>query len=112
MSFPEDQIAEVKQLCPDVQLHEEAGCAYLLLPGLNLPDGCSPASMDALLCPTSRDGYPSRLFFTEKVKSPTERNWNANGVRIAERNWQAYSWKTNPSLRLIQMIAAHLGALR
>ena len=66
MSFPEDQIAEVKQLCPDVQLHEEAGCAYLLLPGLNLPDGCSPDSMDALLCPTSRDGYPSR---------PTIRIW-------------------------------------
>ena len=63
MSFPEDQIAEVKQLCPDVQLHEEAGCAYLLLPGLNLPDGCSPASMDALLCPTSRDGYPSSPSF-------------------------------------------------
>jgi len=69
MSFPEDQIAEVKQLCPDVQLHEEAGCAYLLLPGLNLPDGCSPASMDALLCPTSRDGYPSRCPFRKSLAS-------------------------------------------
>ncbi len=112
MSLSEDQIAEVKQLCPNVQLHEEAGCAYLLLPGLNLPDGCSPASMDALLCPSDRDGYPSRLFFAEKVTSLKQLNWNANGVRIAERNWQAYSWKTNPNLRLIQMIAAHLGALR
>jgi hypothetical protein len=112
MSLPEDQIAEVKQLCPHVQLHEEAGRSYLLLPGLNLPDGCSPASVDALLCPSERDGYPSRLFFAEKVKSPKELNWNANGVRIAERNWQAYSWKTKPILRLIQMIAAHLRALR
>jgi hypothetical protein len=112
MSLSEDQIAEVKQLCPNVQLHEEAGCAYLLLPGLNLPDGCSPASTDALLCPSARDGYPSRLFFAEKVTSSKQLNWNANGVRITERNWQAYSWKTNPNLRLIQMIAAHLGALR
>ena len=39
MSLSEDQIAEVKQLCPNVQLHEEAGCAYLLLPGLNFPNG-------------------------------------------------------------------------
>jgi hypothetical protein len=112
MSLPKDQIAEVKQLCPNVRIYEEAGCSYLFLPGLNLPDGCSPASVDALLCPSARDGYPSRLFVAERVKSPTERNWNANGVRIAERNWQACSWKTNPNLRLIQMIAAHLGSLR
>ena len=112
MLFPEDQIAELKQLCPDVQLHEEAGCAFLLLPGLNLPEGCRPRTLDALLCPTPRDGYPSRLFFSEKVTSPTERNWNATGIRIAERSWTAYSWKANPNLRLAQMIAAHLGALR
>ena len=35
-----------------------------------------------------------------------------NGVRIAERNWHAYSWKTSPNLRLAQMVAAHLRALR
>ena len=51
MSFPEDQAAELKLLCPDVSVVNEAGCTYLLLPGLNLPDGCSPASTDTLLCP-------------------------------------------------------------
>jgi len=112
MAFPDDQIAELKRLCPEVHLCEEAGCAYLLLPGLNLPEGCEPATSDALLCPTARDGYSSRLFFAEKVKSPTERNWNATGVRIAERSWHAFSWKANPNLRLAQMVAAHLGALR
>jgi hypothetical protein len=112
MPFPEDQVAELKQLCPDVTEVEEAGCTFLLLPGLNLPDGCSPARTDVLLCPTARDGYASRLFFAEKVQSKVERNWNATGVRIAERNWHAFSWKANPNLRLAQMVAAHLGALR
>src|SRR5438445_1269209 len=110
MSFPEDQLAELKNLCPEVSEVKEVGCTYLLLPGLNLPDGCSPTRTDALLCPSARDGYPSRLFFAERVKpnSTPEPNWNANGVRIADRNWHAYSWRTNPNLRLAQMVAAHL----
>jgi hypothetical protein len=60
MTFPDDQIVELKRLCPEVHLYEEAGRAYLLLPGLNLPDGCMPATSDALLCPTARDGCSSR----------------------------------------------------
>lgn len=110
--YPEDQVAELKLLCPDVSRVEEAGCTFLLLPGLYLPEGCNPARTDALLCPTPRDGYASRLFFAERVQSKPERNWNATGVRIAERNWHAYSWKTNPNLRLAQMVAAHLRALQ
>lgn len=114
MTFPDNQVAELKLLCHDVSQVEEAGCTYLLLPGLNLPDGCRPACTDALLCPSARDGYASRLFLAEKVQSnaKSEPNWNANGVRIVERNWHAYSWKTNPDLRLAQMVAAHLRALR
>jgi hypothetical protein len=114
MSYPEDQVVELKLLCPDVSEVKEAGCIYFFLPGLILPDGCSPARTDALLCPSARDGYPSRLFLAERVqsKAKAEPNWNANGVRIVERNWHAYSWKTNPNLRLAQMVAAHLRALR
>jgi hypothetical protein len=112
MSFTEEQVAELKQLCQAVRQYEEAGCTYLLLPGLNLPEGCSPSRLDALLCPTPRDGYSSRLFFAERVGSRAQLNWNANGVRIAERNWHAYSWKVSPDLRLAQMVAAHLRALR
>ena len=111
MRLPDDQILELKQLCPDISQVEEAGCVYVLLPGLHLPDGCTPERTDALLCPTARDGYASRLFFAEKVVSKANPNWNANGIRIAERNWQAFSWKTNPNLRLAQMVAAHLRAL-
>ena len=112
MSYPEDQVAELKLLCPDASEVQEGGCSFLLLPGLHLPDGCSPARIDALLCPTARDGYPSRLVFAEKIQTKAQRNWNASGVRIAERNWHAFSWKTNANLRLAQMVAAHLRALQ
>lgn len=114
MPFAEEQVAELKLLCADVSEVTEAGCVYVFLPGLTLPDGCSPARTDALLCPSARDGYESRLFFAERIESKarTEPNWNVNGVRIAERNWHAYSWKTSPNLRLAQMVAAHLRALR
>ena len=112
MAFPEDQVEELKRLSTCIEQCEEGGRTYLLLPGLYLPEGCSPSRVDGLLCPTERDGYPSRLFFAERVQSRNPLNWNANGVRIAERNWHAYSWKVNPNLRLVQMIAAHLRALR
>ena len=112
MTFPDDQIAELKGLAPGLKQGEEGGCAYFLLPDLALPEGCVPQRCDALLCPSARDGYPSRLFFAAQIQSRTARNWNATGVRIAERNWHAFSWKTSPNLRLAQMVAAHLRALR
>lgn len=111
-SFPDEQVAELNMLCCGVQQCEEAGFTYLLLPGLALPEGCRPPAIDALLCPTARDGYPSRLFFAERVQSAKQLNWNANAVRIVERNWDAFSWKVNPNLRLAQMVAAHLRALQ
>src|SRR6266446_1213842 len=60
MSYPEDQVAELKLLCPGVCEVKEAGCILYFLPGLILPDGCNPARTDALLCPSARDGYASR----------------------------------------------------
>lgn len=112
MGFPADQIAELKLLCADVQECEEAGGVYLLLPALRLPAGCDPPVMDVLFCPTSRDGYASRLFFSERLKSHANLNWNAQRVRILERNWDAFSWRVSAEPRLIQMIAAHLRALK
>jgi len=111
--FPTDQIDELKELYPGLALIEEAGNSYLLLPSLVLPTGCKPESVDALLCPAGRDGYPSRLFFADRIQCPKQLNWNASGVRIAERNWHAYSWKIpGTSLRLVQMVFTHLTALQ
>lgn len=112
MDFPADQVRELKHLCPEVKKAVEAGVTYFLLPGLAMPEGRSPAQVDALLCPTTRDGYPSRLFVAEQVAGGHGTNWNASNVRILERNWFAVSWRVNPNLRLAQMVAAHLEAFR
>lgn len=112
MDFPADQVAELKRLWPGAQRADEGGITYLLLPDLALPDGCSPARIDALLCPTPRDGYPSRLYFAGAVQSPTPLNW-AGQSYILGRTWRVFSWRVDePGLRLAQLVMAHLRALR
>lgn len=113
MVYPEDQILELKKICDAVSFAEEGGAGYFLLEGLNLPDECSPSRADVLLYPESRDGYNSRLYYSEKIQSPIfdKLNWNVTGIRILERNWFAYSWKINENnLRLVQLVVNHLRA--
>ncbi|MDQ3816270.1 MAG: hypothetical protein M3362_01100 [Acidobacteriota bacterium] len=112
MQFPDDQIEELKQLCPGVRQYEEGGVTYFFLPQLHLPDGCSPAQVDALLCPTAHHGYTSRLFVERLIASPQSRNWSTN-ARIMERNWHAISWQIpQTNLRLAQTLALQLRAFR
>lgn len=111
MTFPPDQITELKQLCGGVSQCGEGGCTFLLLSGLKLPEGCSPSVIDALLYPSPRDGYQSRLFFPKQIQGKNNLNWNGQ-VRIVERNWEAFSWKVSAEPRLIQMVAAHLRAFK
>ena len=115
MSFPDDQVKELKACFPGVAVAEEGGVNYLLLPQCKLPNGCEPAVLDALLCPTSRDGYTSRLFLAQKVVHKGRgQNWNpAGSVVIFGREWWAVSWKIAPGNdRLLGTVAAHLEAFK
>lgn len=112
MSFPADQVQELKSLAPGLSKCEEGGHTYFLLPGYSLPSGCRPEQTDLLLCPMPRDGYTSRLYFADQVSCRTSLHWNGT-VRVLERNWHAFSWRINQTdLRLAQMIATHLRALQ
>ena len=114
MALDQKQVDELKSYFPNLKLVEEGGFEFILISPLALPPGCTPASVDGLLCPTKRDGYSSRLFLSAKVvhKGPAQ-NWNANGVLIADRNWWAVSWNTNrENLSLFGMVMAHLDAFR
>lgn len=111
MNISKDQIDELKQLSDGIMACEEAGKTYFLIPHLLLPEGCSPQVVDALLCPSPRDGYSARLFFSENIKTHHNLNWNGT-LRILERNWYAFSWTVEPNLRLVQIIAAIVKALR
>src|SRR5688572_30637035 len=99
MAFPDDQLAELKLMCQLVAACDEAGATYILLRGLRLPEGCTPSTIDALLCPTEREGYPSRLFLSERVQGPFARNWNFDG-QVCGGKWYAFSWKVLGAMRL------------
>jgi hypothetical protein len=112
MEFPQNQIADLVKVFPGTRRYEEAGYAYFFVPDLVLPEGCHPERVDALLCPSERDGYPSRLFFSQQIRGPVTRNWNTT-CRILERTWHAFSWKIDqPGLCLVEMVLAHRGALQ
>lgn len=107
MTLPDDQVRELARLFPGVQQANEGGVTFFLIPKLSLPAGCTPERVDALLCPTARDGYPSRLFLAEQV---TSRSWST--ARILERNWHMVSWRIREGPRLAQMVMAHLDAFK
>lgn len=113
MSAPAEHVAELKALCPGAAEGTEGSTTVYVLPSLALPSGCIPAVVDALLWPGDRDGYPSRLFLSEKVVKPgAQPNWNSS-VRLLERNWHAYSFHLHRTdLRLVQMVAEHLRGLQ
>jgi len=111
MTLPDDQVGELKKFYPAAVCAREAGITYVLLPDATLPSGCKPTSVDLLLCPAAREGYPSRLYFAMQVSSSKQLNWNGT-TRVLERNWFAFSWMIPADIRLAQMVQAHLQAFR
>jgi hypothetical protein len=105
------EIDELRSVCESVSQANESGVTFLLLKGLQLPAGCTPSTVDALLCPSSRDGYDSRLYFAQQIQTSGNPNWTAQ-QRILDRNWAVFSWRTQPGLRPAQMVAVHLWGLR
>ena len=110
MAFDESQITELKHYYPDIVSVNEGGTAFILIRNLKLPKGCTPEIVNALLCPSPRDGYTSRLFLSQQIAHAGQgKNWNAAGVVIAGQKWWAVSWKTGQAnLRFLGMVIAHL----
>lgn len=107
--YPQEQIEELKAYCSKLAALPEGGITFLHMEGLRMPEGCTPAVCDALLCPVDREGYPSRLYLSVQVSSAYTQNWNVSGARIGEKNWYAFSWKlTLSSPTLAQILVEHL----
>lgn len=111
MNFSENEIEELKRIAPNLSFAQEGGYTFILIERLRLPDDCMPEIVNALLCPTPREGYQSRLYFSENITGCPVRNWNGN-IRVLERNWYAISWQVPSELRLAEMLLIHLKALR
>ena len=112
MIFPQEQIDELKIIAPNLSLAQEGGYNYIFIKDLYLPNGCKPAIVDALLCPTVKEGYESNLYYSHHITGCPLRNWNRMNVKILDRNWFAVSWKVQSGLRLSEMLLVHLKALR
>ena len=111
MAFQQEQLEELKSITPSVKAATEGGYTFLFIERLELPDGCTPYQTDVLLCPTPREGYESRLFFACQISCMAGLNWNGT-IRVLDRTWYAYSWRTKSNLRLAEMLIVHLSALR
>ncbi|ADB42777.1 conserved hypothetical protein (plasmid) [Spirosoma linguale DSM 74] len=112
MFFPEGQIDELKTIAPNLSVAQEGGYTYVFIENLRLPNNCQPAVVNALLCPTPRDGYNSRLFFSEMINGAPARNWNGQ-IRVLGTNWYGISWQIQQSgLRLSEILINHINALR
>jgi hypothetical protein len=106
----EEQIQELKALCPEARVIAEAGITYLLLPSLKLPPGATPAVVDGLLCPQQHTGYSTRLFISKPVVGKGT-NWTT--ARLVERMWHTPSWQgIGADLRLVEMVLGHLEVYR
>lgn len=104
------QLDELKRICTDAQVESEAGTDYIVLPDLKVVTGEQERILTGLLCPTQHGGYSTRLFLSEKIPERGQ-NWTLH--YIASRNWHVCSWNNVPSnLTLVQMLSAHLKALR
>lgn len=108
-----ERLETLKSAYPGLALGKESGTEFILIPELILPEGCQPGKLAALLCPTERDSYPSRLFLSEKIThSGPGINWTVNGVQILGRSWWAVSWRIAESEFPHEILLNHLKAFK
>lgn len=112
MALAPDEVAELVAVYPDARVASEGGQEFVLIPGLELPEGVAPVRVDALLCPTPRDGYPSRLFYGTRPQNAPAQFRNVRASHVLGRTWHACSWRVRTGLRLVQLVRAHLDALK
>ena len=105
------KLTELKKHCPDVEVVSAEGKFYLHLPSLKVVTQSGFEVISALLRPwTNGDGYPTRLFFSEKFTN-NGNNWKV--FSIAGRSWHACSWAgVSEDLPYLEIIASHLRPLQ
>lgn len=105
-----DQLQELADLCGEVRELSEGGRAYIHIPRLKLPSGCSPSETEALLCLQEHSGYATRLFLSHPVPGRGA-NWSVH--YILGRPWHSWSWNNvSAQMRPAAILAEHLRALR
>ena len=110
-----DQVAALKSVFPNVSATEVGEVTVYVIENICLPEGAEPKVVTGLLWPRDRDGYPSRLYLSQKVVHKGKgQNWNPKeSVNLLGRVWWAVSWKlARPEQTLLEMTLGHLEAFR
>ena len=111
MELPVDEIEEGRAALGNALAFTEGASSLLLVKDIR-PFPEKTDSCDVILIPEPNGGYPSRLFFSEKLNGPISRNWNGER-QFFERTWFAFSWSgvEVSGRRLITLIQQHLRGL-
>lgn len=106
------ELATLRALCPGAELWTEADQPVAFLPDLTISKEIAGSQkVDALLWPYLRDGYPTRLFLSERIPWSIGGQWTQSVVQ--GRPWHACSWGPVPAdLPWIEILANHLRAFQ
>lgn len=103
------ELARLRRLNSGAEIWNEPGGPLVYLPGLRVLSAGKTHVVDALLCPRTRDGYMTRLFFSAPL--PVARNWTA--YSILARSWQAISWQgIQADQPWLDILVCHLEAVK
>ncbi len=110
MAFEKSQLEELSQLCAGVEVHTEGTYTFVFLRELQFQHKGTSTKVDVLICPQKHDGYPTRIFLSEKFDADGTANWKI--YQFLGRNWHSWSWNNIPhDQRLVQILADHLSPL-
>jgi len=105
-----DQLEEIRAICPGAAPMADGTLTLIHLPALTIQCGGTEATVEALLCLSSHDGYPSRLFISQRLAAG-KLNWQT--AVVLGRTWHTWSWQgVSAGQRPAQVLAQLLMAFR
>lgn len=105
------QLQKIQTIHPDAARLSEGGIPIVFLPNFTFQAKEGIMAMDLLLYPSSHSGYPTRLFFEQRLQGKEACRWSEHYV--AGRNWWAHSWDgVAASLPWLKILFAHLEAVK
>jgi len=101
------EVARLRALCAGAELWMDPG-PLVYLPGLNVESGGRLHTVDAILSPQDRDGYPNKLYVS--IQLPVARNWST--YQIKTKAWRSFSWRGVTGETWMDILAGHLEAAK
>lgn len=107
---PDDQLEELRAVCQEPKSLTDGPLQLIHIKHLQVTVGEAQFIVpEALLCLSTHEGYPTRLFLSERP--PKALNWSV--ITVLGRTWHKWSWQGVASnQRLAQILAQLLKAFR